>query len=225
MPKKILTEGAPGRALCGRCHTIVALTYRYRNVALDEDEHTSTSVLAGVCDLCDHVVSIAPQATPAIKRARLAARPSVSALLPPPFLRALHNASAIIDPDAMPDLPKRLLLHYVDEFSSGQRDLRRLHVARHAALSDFTDAAAQPLKRYTILMSDAMAAAFAQLRGATWMSTTMLLKCLVAEIRHDVIDAATPERLQALRDWCAGPDQPPSPAGPAGRVGLLTPRR
>ena len=214
MPENTVTEGQPGRALCRHCRAVMTLTYRYRSVALDDDEQAVATVLAGVCNVCQQIVALPPQSTPDLKRAKLAARHTVAALLPQAVLDTLDQAGAIVAPDALPDFPKRLLLHYVHEFATGQRDLRRLDRARHVALAQFAKAGQQPLKRYTVFLSADMAQDFARTLAATWLNTTMLLKCLAAEIQSDIIDAPTPERLAALRAWSAGRHAGPHPAPP-----------
>lgn len=60
--------GDKSQAICPECVQIVSTTFERRYVQLDDGSATVPDILAGVCDLCDMVVSIPAQSTPEIKQ-------------------------------------------------------------------------------------------------------------------------------------------------------------
>ena len=67
---KLLLEDDHGKALCEHCQQIVTTTYVRRNVPFSDGHGEAKDVLAGVCDVCDTIVAIPAQSTPALKKAR-----------------------------------------------------------------------------------------------------------------------------------------------------------
>jgi hypothetical protein len=187
MPASVpsLAHGDQRRAVCRHCARVASVTYQLRSVALYGADSAAATMLAGVCDTCGHVVALPAQSTPAIKQAKLAARHAVAALLPAPYLDALDTACAAIAPDTALDFRRQLVLHYVHQFASGQRDIARLKAAAKARSWLFPDAEQAVRKRYAMTLSMAAAVEFKLLMAQASMSKTTLLKALICQIRDD----------------------------------------
>lgn len=63
-----LNIGDKGQAICETCKNIVSTTYKVRDVPLSESKIIVPNLLVGICDICDHVVSIPAQNTEKIKK-------------------------------------------------------------------------------------------------------------------------------------------------------------
>lgn len=73
MTMKFYQEGDKSLAICNRCEDLVQTTFTRRNVPFDDSVGQVKGVLVSVCDVCDQVVGVPAQSTPAIKAAREAA--------------------------------------------------------------------------------------------------------------------------------------------------------
>lgn len=67
---KKLNIGDKGQAICETCETIVSTTYTVRDIILSESKIVVPNLLVGVCDKCNHTVSIPAQNTEEIKKIR-----------------------------------------------------------------------------------------------------------------------------------------------------------
>lgn len=70
---KLYQERDKSRAICCHCEGLVQTTLTRRNVPFDDGVGEVKGVLVSVCDVCDKVVGVPAQSTPAIKAAREAA--------------------------------------------------------------------------------------------------------------------------------------------------------
>lgn len=66
---KQLEEGSKSKSVCDNCRKLVDTTMKFRNVPFSDGSGQVESILAGVCDSCDRVVSVPHQSTGAIKNA------------------------------------------------------------------------------------------------------------------------------------------------------------
>jgi hypothetical protein len=66
---KLLFEGDHGKGLCEYCQQVVTTTYVRRDAPFSDGHGEAKNILAGVCDVCDTIVAIPAQSTPALKEA------------------------------------------------------------------------------------------------------------------------------------------------------------
>jgi hypothetical protein len=71
MNRKLYEEGEKSKAICESCKQIVDTTFASRDVPFSEGKVEVKDILVAVCDLCDRVVAIPAQSTPAIRETRL----------------------------------------------------------------------------------------------------------------------------------------------------------
>ncbi len=64
-------EGEKSRSLCSHCAGLVNTTFKRRDVPFSDGKGVARDILVAVCDVCDSVVAIPAQSTPAIQEARL----------------------------------------------------------------------------------------------------------------------------------------------------------
>lgn len=79
---KLWNEGDKSKAVCSYCREVVPTTFKRRDVPFSDGKGIVNDILAGVCDLCDHVVSTPPQSTVSIKAARAKKMISAESQLP-----------------------------------------------------------------------------------------------------------------------------------------------
>ncbi|SDF89759.1 hypothetical protein [Paraburkholderia phenazinium] len=97
MNKKLSEEGEKSKAICQSCKQIVSTTFARRDVPFSDGIGEVKDILVSVCDLCDRVVAIPAQSTPAIREARLKEVKSIEAQLPAAFPDMLDLAAHTID--------------------------------------------------------------------------------------------------------------------------------
>lgn len=66
---KLFLEGDKSKAICDRCAGVVQTTFERRDVPFSNGSGIAKNILVGVCTVCDDVVAIPAQSTPAISRA------------------------------------------------------------------------------------------------------------------------------------------------------------
>jgi hypothetical protein len=200
---KLHYEGEKGKALCER-DGLSNMTYAYRDVPFSDGTGIAKGILVGVCDRCGEVVAIPPQSTPAIKAARDGATISVEALLPAIYLEILNLASYRIDPSislVKKDVHKHLITYYLHLLTRSEARAKRL-----GKLSiEKSTIPAQALldqrqkKRLSMKVSRATGDQIRILKQKTNVSTTELLKSVIAEIDRDIVQPEKPAHLKDLR--------------------------
>ncbi|MCC8393265.1 hypothetical protein LJ656_11745 [Paraburkholderia sp. MMS20-SJTR3] len=70
MKTKLYDESETSNAICSHCNQLVSTTFRPRDVPFSDGSGEVKHVLAAVCDICDRVIAVPAQATPAILEAR-----------------------------------------------------------------------------------------------------------------------------------------------------------
>ena len=60
--------GDSKRAACEQCQAFVNATFQVRDVPLSDGSNTVKNILVGVCDICDSVILLPSQSTPAVKQ-------------------------------------------------------------------------------------------------------------------------------------------------------------
>ncbi|MCC2961560.1 hypothetical protein LK540_14110 [Massilia sp. IC2-278] len=197
MTVRILSAGDKGQAICAACAGVATTTYAYRDVPFSDGKGRASDILVGVCDSCDAVLSIPPQSTPAIKRARSSATESIEAVLPAPYVDALDLACFTVDPAATTELRKKIVLFYVHKFADGSFDIEALRSTK--PFFSLQRGQAVRRRRLSMKVSTRLAADFSKVVTQTAMSRTDVLKQVVGEIKRQIVDGENPAVLGELR--------------------------
>lgn len=195
---KLLQTGDKSKAICYDCKALVTTTYQRRDVPFSDGVGIVKDFLAGVCDLCDRVVSTPAQSTPAIKASRDKAMVPVEAQLPAIYMDALDLACYRVDSSVSSDFRKRLLMYYVSKSSKSAAWSARL-VAALKKKTEFEVLAETARKRLSIKVTQAMADEIAVLMKTTSLNKTDLMKSIVLQINEDIIKPKVPRYFEELQ--------------------------
>lgn len=204
---KLLFEGDHGQALCEPCQQLVATTYVRRDVPFSDGHGEAKDILVGVCQVCDTVVAIPAQSTPAIKESRKLPQTSIEARLPAVYLDALDAAMHSVTAEAGVHLRKLFFSYYFHKLAghvaTAAANLKRVHEAFSQALAEQLGARQLPpsasMKRLSMKVNPHVAEDFTRLLQATRMSQTELLKSVISQIQADVLEARNPSVIDALQ--------------------------
>lgn len=195
---KLLHVGDKSKAICYDCNELVTTTYKRRDVPFSDGLGVAKDILAGVCDLCDRVVSTPAQSTPAIKASREKAMVPVEAQLPAIYIDALDLACYRIDSSVNSDFRKRLLMYYVGKSTKSSAWSDRLVGALKNKV-EFEVFAEPSRKRLSLKVSQPMADEIAAVMKSTKLSKTDLMKSIVLQINEDIIKPKVPKHFDELQ--------------------------
>ena len=184
---KVYFPGDKSKAVCAVCG-LVETTFQYRDVRLAQSGRTVKNILVGVCDLCGATVSTPAQSTPAIRQARERASESIEAQLPSTYLEVLDLACLKIDPDAVQEMRKRLVLFYIHKHAINEFQSENSLMAHQVFAKTIPENVVLPRKRFSMKISKKSAQEFEQVALAFNQSKTDTLKFIVAEIKLDILD-------------------------------------
>jgi hypothetical protein len=202
---KILLEGDHGKALCEHCQQVVATTYVRRNMPFSDCQGEAKDILVGVCDVCETIVAIPAQSTPAIKEARKQQLTPIEARLPAVYLDVLDAAMFSVTQDAGVQTRKLFFSYYFRELVEAKAS-----ESLHRAHSEFSEslrtqmtardlAPSHSMKRLSMKVNHYVADDFVVLLEATHMTRTELLKSVICQIQEDVIEARNPAVISDLQ--------------------------
>ncbi|MFB9244528.1 hypothetical protein IV454_01305 [Massilia antarctica] len=195
---KLLNVGDKSKAICYNCQELVSTTYRRRDVPFSDGVGLAKDILAGVCDLCDRVVSTPAQSTPAIKASRDKAMVPIEAQLPAIYLDALDLACYRIDSSVNSDFRKRLLMYYVRKSAKNSTGPEQL-VSALRKKAEFEVVAEPSRKRLSIKVSQPMADEIAAVMKSTKLNKTDLMKSIVLQINEEIIKPKVPKHIDELQ--------------------------
>lgn len=202
---KLLLEGDHGTALCEHCQQVVATTYVRRNVPFSDGEGEAKDILVGVCDVCDTILAIPAQSTPAIKHARKPQLTPIEARLPAVYLDVLDSAMFSVTQDAGVQTRKLFFSYYFRELvaAKASQSLHKVHCEFHQSLTAQMEARHLPpshsMKRLSMKVNHYVADDFSILLEATHMSRTDLLKSVICQIQVDVVGDRNPKVIFDLQ--------------------------
>jgi len=182
---KILREGDRGAAICDSCERSVTLRYEYRQVHLERTGVDVPDVLAGVCLDCDQVVTVAPQSTPRLKRAREDKSDVLQALLP----RQLDDTLGVIADvlDAREDtFTPAMLRFYLSEVARSRRFAGRVERLSRSDLARGGRTVRRSLRLSKALLESAWRGA----REAGLETKTDLLKGIIIAAKEDILEGS-----------------------------------
>lgn len=184
---KVYFPGDKSKAICPGCG-LVETTFQYRDVRLAQSGRTVKNILVGVCDGCGATVSTPAQSTPAIRQARETASESIEAQLPSTYLEVLDLACLKLDPDAVQEMRKRLVLFYIHKHATNEFQPENSLMAHRVFEETIPENIVLPRKRLSMKISRKSAREFEQVALSFNQSKTDTLKSIVAEIKRDVLD-------------------------------------
>jgi hypothetical protein len=185
---KLYKVGDRSRAICSFCAQVRSITFRERDVPLSSGKGSVHDVLAGVCDHCDHVVSIPQQSVPRVKEAVVRSRHAVEARIP----RQLHDALGL----ACHELgfgaeSSSVLFRYYLRRVSATKALR----SRLSVLAASEEAAGGATARFSAKLNSQMFELFKGLERSAKLNRADVVKGLIIQMKQDVLD----EKLDDVR--------------------------
>ncbi len=192
---KLLREGDKSKALCPTCGGVQATTYHRRDVPFRHRTGLVSGVLAAVCDQCDTVVGIPQQSVPRISKALGSARHPVEARLPRHLVDAL-NLTLHVLVGAPSKGAGVLIRYYLDRLGKLPGGLEQL---KQQAQTE--EASGSGDDRLSIKLDDRYNELLGQLVGATGLTKTHVLRGIVVQAKHDVLDNERPEVREALASY------------------------
>lgn len=184
---KIYFPGDRGKAVCACCG-LVETSFQYRDVLLKQSQRTVKNILVGVCDQCGATVSTPAQSTPAIRETRENASESIEAQLPSTYLEVLDMACLKIDPDAVQDMRKRLVLFYIHKHAINEFHSEDSLMAYQKFTEMIPENVILPKKRFSMKISQRSAREFDIVAQTFKQTKTDTLKAIMAAIKLDVLD-------------------------------------
>jgi hypothetical protein len=196
---KLFRDGDCSRAFCSHCAKVVKTVFVRRDVPFSDGNGTAKNILVGACEVCDAVVSIPAQSTPAIAEARRCGMVSLEASLPAIYVDVLDLAAHRISPDAMSEFRKPLLSYFLHRFAHKSAGVRQLRRAHELTLQMFPEERGGLKRRLSLKVSPTVADDVNWLVNATELSTTELLKSMVYEIHQQVLETPKPTCIRDLQ--------------------------
>jgi len=198
MKMKLYEEGERSKAICGHCKRLVGTTFRRRDVPFSDGKGQARNILAAVCDLCDEVVAVPAQSTPAIREARHKEVRPIEAQLPAIYLDVLDLAAFMIDSASSTEFRKVLMTLYLHRFASGEYPRARLIKAHQSAIERFKERRGTARRRLSLKVTPRIAEDLKTLVHETTLSQTEVIKSVIYQIQSDVIEAQKPALLKEL---------------------------
>jgi hypothetical protein len=196
---KLFLDGDCSKAFCAHCAKVVKTVFVRRDVPFSDGTGLAKNILVGACDVCDTVVSIPAQSTPAIAEARKRDMFALEASLPAIYVDLLDLASYQISPQAMADFRRPLLSYFFHKFANKSRSARQLKRAHELTLQMFPEQRGGLKRRLSLKVSRAVADDVNWLVNATELNTTELLKSMVFEIHQQVLETPKPMYIRDLQ--------------------------
>lgn len=195
---KIYKVGDTSKAVCHNCKAVKPTTFQLRDIPFSDGEGVVKNVIAGVCDICNEVVSTPPQSTPNIKKSIEEKRKPVEARVPAHMIDILNCAS--YDLSGTVDFVPAMLKFYIHKMSSNDK------VVSPSKLGQFLNselATGKNVKRISIkggkIVKDIDA-----LKGLTKIeSTTDIIKSVVLKINNDILTKKNKRVIKQLKDVAA----------------------
>ncbi|OLL29415.1 hypothetical protein BTH42_22950 [Burkholderia sp. SRS-W-2-2016] len=195
---KLYEEGEKSNAICSHCKQLVGTTFRRRDVPFSDGRGEVKNILAAVCDVCDRVVAVPAQSTPAIREARQKQVRPIEAQLPAIYLDILDLAAYMVDSASSTEFRKVLMMLYLHRFASGEYPRARLVKAHRAAIERFTEQRGAARRRLSMKVTPRIAEDVKILMHDTTLSQTDVIKAVIFQIQSDVIEGQKPALMKEL---------------------------
>ncbi len=202
---KLYEAGEKSQAICEQCKALVPTTFKYRDVPFDDESGTVKDILVAVCDICNAVVAIPAQSTPAIKRARENAEVTLEVSVSARDLAVLDFVAWRIDEAATARFRKSLIAHFLKRLEDDPEAPQRLaeKIRKLASARKAPNRVNIPRKRLSCKISPATDARVDQLMRASGLRKSDLMKAVIGEIEDTLVRQEAPADLALLRNVAA----------------------
>lgn len=195
---KIVKEGDKRQVVCPTCGLSRA-TYALRDIDFSDNSGTVKNVLAGVCDMCDQVVSIPKQSTAKVRAEYNKVKTPIDVRIPAHYLDILTVASQKIEPSLTESFNKSLLLYYLHALSCGRYSATNL-----SDLLNTDIAKAKASKRLSLKLNNKSLDEIDNLMKTQGLkSNTEVFKSLILKINEDIVQPKIPRHLSELQNFAA----------------------
>lgn len=200
---KFYQEGDTGKALCNECERLVSTTFKRRDVPFSDGKGIARSILAGVCDVCDAVVALPAQSTPAIREARDREWVSLEANLPAVYIDMLDMAIHTVNQAVSSQFRKVLLAFFLHRLANDAAAGKQLADAHETLAATYQEPRGVTRRRLSMKLSARIASDLEALTQASRLNQTELLKSVIYLIQNEVVVARKPALLKQLGQLCA----------------------
>lgn len=202
---QLYEAGNKSKAICEHCKSLVPTTFMYRDVPFDDGSGIVKDILVAVCDICDAVVAIPAQSTPAIRRARENAEVTLEVSVSARDLAVLDFVAWRIDEAATSRFRKSLIAHFLKRLEDDPEAPQRLaaKIRKRAPSRKGPNRVNIPRKRFSCKISPATDARVDQLMRASGLKKSDLVKAVIGEIEDRLVRQEAPADLALLRDVAA----------------------
>ncbi len=200
---KFYFEGEKAKAICNHCAAVVNTTYVRRNVPFSDGKGEAKDILVAACDICDSVVAIPAQSTPAIKEARKAETKPIEARLPAIYLDILDYAMQRVSSGASTSHRRIFISYYLHLFAKKPRSTEYILTLHSSAKLRYPKCANTKLRRLSMKVSPDIARDFQKIQTYSHLNQTEILKALIYQIDSDVVQEQKSEVIQHLAAFTA----------------------
>jgi hypothetical protein len=195
---KIFKEGEKSKAICPRCG-MVKTTFLTRDVPIQGSKTIAKNILAGVCSVCDRVISIPQQSSLYVKEALHKEKKPLEIRIPKHLEDILANASLKIGGEYNSGVINFLIKYYIHRgFLDPKVRSNISKIYRESKLLDDTISNC----RVSIKLDSKIFNEMKELRVNTdFKSDTELLKAIMLKINDDIVQNKDKKVVNALKDF------------------------
>ncbi len=194
---KIYREGEKSKAICSHCGKVETV-FEKRDVPIQGSKIFAKKILAGVCTVCDEVVSIPQQSAIYVKESLQKEKKPLEFRIPKHLEDILANASLRLVGGYSPVLVNFLIRFYIHKSFGSQKERIKLQniykktdLLANVALSS----------RLSIKIDSKLFEEFQKLKFETnFKNDSELIKAIMLKINNDIVQENDPEMVSELKD-------------------------
>lgn len=200
---QLFQENDKSKAICEHCKKTVITTFKRKDVPFSDGKGIVHNILVSNCDICDRVVGIPAQSTPAVHEARKKEVRSLEANLPAIYIDVLDLIAYTLNKDSSAETRRSLLLFYLMQFSTSDTAIKRIKQCHRDALLEFPEKRGADRRRLSMKVSITFDRDFRSLSMRSKLNTSEVLKSAVFAMKIDLIDKPKIRLLKTMRDVIA----------------------
>ena len=194
---KIFKEGERSKAICPTCG-LVQTEFKKRDVPIQGSKAKAHNILAGVCSVCDEVVSIPQQSSIYVKEALQKEKKPLEIRIPKHLEDIMANASLKISGEYTPAIVNFLIKYYIHQSfinSRSRSSLSKLY--KNSDLLSDTVSSCRVSIKFDSKIFDEMK----EVRSnAKFRTDSDLLKAIMLKINEDIVQEKDKEIVNTLKD-------------------------
>jgi hypothetical protein len=194
---KIFKEGEKSKAICSHCG-MVETVFQTRDVPVHGSKTVAKNILAGVCTICDEVVSIPQQSALYVKEALQKDKKPLEIRIPKHLEDILANASLRLVGDYSPVVVNFLIRYYIHKSFSSLKERTKLQ-----SIYDKTDLLKNVSlsSRLSIRIDSKLFDEFQDLKLNTeFKNDSELIKAIMLKINNDIVQEKDSKVVDELKD-------------------------